>query len=75
MRTVEITRTGDASVADQLAEMQEWLREAGIQPTELEPLRILKARVRFRAAFVNNEDAERFRRRFDEEESAPSTAS
>ena len=67
MRTVEIARTGDASVADQMVEMREWLREAGIQPVELEPLRILKARVRFRATFGNNDDAERFRRRFDEE--------
>jgi len=65
MRTVEITRTGEVSVTDQIAEMQEWLRAAGIQPLELEPMRILGARVRFRAVFANNEDAERFRRRFD----------
>ena len=67
MRTVEITRTGDASVADQMAEMQEWLREAGIQPVELQPVRILNASVRFRATFATDEDAERFRRRFDME--------
>ena len=65
MRTVEITRTGEVSVTDQIAEMQEWLRAAGIQPLELEPMRILGARVRFRAVFANKEDAERFRRRFD----------
>lgn len=67
MRQVEITRTGDASVADQMTEMREWLREAGIEALELEPVRILKARVRFRAAFATAEDAARFGRRFDEE--------
>jgi hypothetical protein len=66
MPTIEITRTGDASVADQMAEMHEWLREVGIEPVELQPLRILKARVRFRATLANDGDAERFRRRFDE---------
>jgi len=75
MRTVEITRTGDASVADQMAEMREWLREAGIQPRELEPVRILNALVSFRAVFVSDDDAERFRRRFDEENRTASTAS
>jgi hypothetical protein len=66
MPTIEITRTGDASVADQIAEMHEWLREVGIEAVELQPLRILKARVRFRATLANDDDAERFRRRFDE---------
>lgn len=66
MPTIEITRKGDASVADQMAEMHEWLREVGIEPVELQPLRILKARVRFRATLANDDDAERFRRRFDE---------
>jgi hypothetical protein len=65
MRTVEITRIGDASVTDQITEMQEWLREAGIQPLELRPMRILGARVRFSAVFASDQDAERFRRRFD----------
>ena len=63
---IEITRTGDTSVADQMAEMQEWLRDAGIASVALQPVRILKARVRFRATFANDDDAERFRRRFDE---------
>jgi hypothetical protein len=66
MRTVEITRTGDVSVADEMAEMQDWLREMRIQPLDLQPLRILQARVRFRATFANDDDAERFRARFDE---------
>jgi hypothetical protein len=66
MQTIEITRTGDASVADQMAEMQEWLGKTGIQSLDLQPLRILQARVRFRARFVIGDDAERFRRRFDE---------
>jgi hypothetical protein len=67
MRTIEIARIGDSSVADQMAEMHEWLREAGIHPLQLEPMRILRARVLFRATFANDDDAERFRRRFDEE--------
>ena len=66
MATVEITRTGDTSVAHQMAEMQAWLRETGIEPVALQPMRILKARVRFHAAFANDGDAEQFRRRFDE---------
>jgi hypothetical protein len=67
MRTVEIVRTGNASVADQMAEMQGWLCEAGIQPLTLDPMRILNAQVRFRASFANDADAERFRGRFNEE--------
>jgi hypothetical protein len=67
MAMVEITRRGNASVADQMAEMHRWLREAGIEPLELQPVRILNASVRFSAAFANAEDAERFRLRFDEE--------
>lgn len=72
MRTVEITRTGDAAILDQVAEMRGWLREAGIKPVELEPMRIMNARVRFRASFANAEDAERFRRRFDAKASGSS---
>jgi len=67
MRTLEIIRGGDAAVADQLAEMREWLRAEGIAASELEPVRILRARVRFRATFASDADAERFRRRFDED--------
>ncbi len=66
MRMIEITRTDDASVADQLTEMKEWLRERGIQPFQLEPIQIENAEVRFRAIFGTSEDAERFCRRFDE---------
>jgi hypothetical protein len=66
MRTVEIARSGDASVADQMADMHEWLRAQGMQPLELQPVRILKASVHFLARFANEEDAERFRLRFDE---------
>jgi hypothetical protein len=72
MPTLEITRTGDASVANQMAEMAEWLREAGIQHSELQPVHILKTRVRFRATFADNDGAERFRRQFDEAAGAAS---
>jgi len=66
MRTVEVTRKGDVSVADLLAEMQAWLIEAGIQAQVLEPVAILKARVTFRATFDQPEDAELFVARFGE---------
>jgi len=66
MRTIEIARTGDASVADQMADMHEWLRAEGIEPLELQPARILQASVRFVARFASDEDAERFRLQFDE---------
>ena len=65
MPIIEITRGGDASVADMLAEMRTWLQQEGIDPLELEPIEILHAQVRFRANFAKAEDAERFRRRFD----------
>ncbi len=65
MRTIEITRKGDASVLDQMAEMRHWLRQAGITALELEVVRIVKARASFRASFATDADAERFCRRFD----------
>ena len=67
MPAVEIGRAGDVSVADQMAEMQAWLREQRIQPLELQPVRIVRASVCFVAKFATREDAERFRLRFDEE--------
>lgn len=65
MRTVEIIRDGNAPVLDQLAEMRHWLHQAGIKTLELEAVSIVKARASFRATFLTDEDAERFRRRFD----------
>ncbi len=65
MRTVEITRDGNAPVLDQLAEMRQWLRQMGIKALELEAVRIVKARVSFRARFATDDEAERFCRRFD----------
>ena len=64
MRTIEIIRAGDVSVSDQLAEMERWLRQQGIVPIELVPVRIVHAQVRFRATFASDSDAERFRIRF-----------
>ena len=66
MRLVEITRGGEDSVTDQLAEMRQWLRREGIEPLQLEPVAVLRARVHFRAGFALVEHAERFRRQFDE---------
>jgi hypothetical protein len=64
---IEITRTGDASTADLMSEMNEWLREMHIRPLQLEPVHVEGAEIRFRAIFPNSDEAERFCRRFDEE--------
>jgi len=64
---IEITRTGDASMADLMREMNDWLREMRIRPLQLEPVHIEDAEVRFRAIFPTSDEAERFCRRFDEE--------
>ena len=37
MRSVKVTRPGDRSVADHLADMEGWLERAGIRGTELRP--------------------------------------
>ena len=74
MRRIEITRAGDASIADQLSEMHAWLRSVGIEPLQLEPLRILHGLASFRASFATVEEAERFRRRFDEPVFSPEPA-
>jgi hypothetical protein len=74
MRRIEITRAGDASIADQLSEMRAWLRSAGIEPLQLEPLRILHGLATFRASFATAEEAERFRQRFDESAYTPEPA-
>jgi hypothetical protein len=74
MRRIEITRAGDASIADQLSEMRAWLRSVGIEPLQLEPLRILHGLATFRAGFASVEEAERFRRRFDEPVYTPEPA-
>ena len=64
MRTIEIDRDGSVSVTEHLAEMNAWLGEAGVVPLELAPIEILHARVRFRASFATDAEAERFQRRF-----------
>ena len=66
MRRIEITRAGDASIADELSEMHAWLRSQRIEALQLEPLRILHGLATFHATFATVEEAERFRRRFDE---------
>ena len=68
MQRIDITRTGSAAVAEQLAEMEEWLQSEGIEPASLEPVSILRGRVRFRAVFATEDAADRFQRRFDEAE-------
>jgi hypothetical protein len=74
MRRIEITRAGDASIADQLSEMHAWLRSQRIEPLQLEPLRILHGLATFRADFATVGDAERFGQRFDETVHTPEAA-
>ena len=71
MRRIEITRAGDASIADQLSEMRAWLRSERIEPLQLEPLHILRGLATFHASFATIDEAERFRRRFDETVHSP----
>jgi hypothetical protein len=60
MRIVEITRAGDQSVGEQLAEMRCWLDREGIQATDLNAVRVLKLRVTYSATFQDAMDADRF---------------
>ena len=68
-RIIEITRSGDRSISDELAEMHEWLHEHGIE-AEIEPARILRGRTHFRAVFTSDAAADRFCRAFDLEYAA-----
>jgi hypothetical protein len=60
MRIVEITRAGDQSVGEQLAEMRCWLDREGIHATDLNAVRVLKLRVTYSATFQDAMDADRF---------------
>ena len=64
MQTVEITRAGDLSVADHLAEMQCWLDHAGIRVTDLFALHILRGQVTFSITFRDTADANYFLQAF-----------
>jgi hypothetical protein len=64
MRSVEITRAGDLSVADHLAEIRGWLKREGIRETDLHAVRVLNGRVTFGATFTQAADADRFIRAF-----------
>ena len=64
MRSVEVTRAGNRSVADQLAEMRRWLDREGVRVTDLRAVRVLKGRVTFSATFERAADADRFRETF-----------
>jgi hypothetical protein len=74
MRRIEITRAGDASIADQLSEMRAWLRSERIEPLQLEPLHILHGLATIHASFATIGEAERFRQRFDEPVYTPEPA-
>ena len=65
MPTIEVTRTADLSVADQLAEMRAWLDREGIRAIELRALHVLAGLVTFEATFAQASDADRFREVFD----------
>ncbi len=67
METIEITRRGRYLGCRSNGRNAPVAARGGIEPLELQPVRILNASVRFGAAFANDRDAERFRLRFDEE--------
>jgi hypothetical protein len=64
MEIVEISRRGDLSVSQHLAEMRAWMNYEGVRSTDLRAVRILAGRISFRATFNSGVDAERFRQRF-----------
>jgi hypothetical protein len=66
MRTIEISRNGDRTIAEQMAEMRLWLDSNGIRALRLDPSRILNGRVSFRAIFAAGNDADRFIAQFDD---------
>ena len=66
MHRIQVTRRGDLSITDHLAQMQAWLDREGIRATGLRPVRIFETRITFSAEFDQSGEAERFRRAFDE---------
>jgi hypothetical protein len=66
MHRIQITRRGDLSIADHLAQMHAWLDREGIRATGLRPVRVLAARIIFIIEFDRQDEAERFRIAFDE---------
>jgi hypothetical protein len=64
LKTVVVSRDGQQSVADHMAEMQDWLAEQKIVAHELTMLHVLNFRVVFRAIFDIDADADRFVERF-----------
>ena len=60
MRIVEISQPGNVTASQRLYQMRQWLDDAGIQPTRVHAVRILKGRVTFSATFDLAADAERF---------------
>ena len=66
MQTIEVTRDGNLSIGDQIAEMRRWLDSAGSVVSALQAVRILNARVTFRITFETSLDAARFINEFGE---------
>ena len=64
MKTIVVSRDGNQSVADHLAEMRAWLAERGIVPHEITMLHVLNFRVVFRASFQTDDEAEQFVQQF-----------
>jgi len=64
LKSVVVTRDGNLSVADHLAEMRAWLANHDIPVRELVMLHVLNFRVVFRATFESDTDADRFVARF-----------
>jgi hypothetical protein len=58
LKTVIVTRSGNLSVGNHVAEMRAWLAEQNIEARELTMLHVLNFRVVFRATFDTVEQAD-----------------
>jgi hypothetical protein len=64
MRLIQITRRGDLSIADHLAQIHTWLDREDIRARSVRAERVFAGRISFRAEFDRPDDAERFRDAF-----------
>jgi hypothetical protein len=60
LKTVVVSRDGNKSVADHLAEMRAWLEGHDIAARDLTMLHVLNFRVVFRATFDSVDHADQF---------------
>jgi hypothetical protein len=64
LKTVIVTRSGNLSVGNHVAEMRAWLAEQNIEARDLTMLHVLNFRIVFRATFDTVDQADRFTAQF-----------